>query len=256
MTTIPTAENPEMTNATSTAISSLVMGRSGEWWDFFVVVALSLAALTALAIVVSTAGSVLVHKKEAEEAKNALALYKTQAATEIAGAAKAASDAAAAAYNAGAQAGEANLKAAELEKQAASAKLETERLKQVLQWRSISEPAGTALKAALINSPGAVNLRWMDGDPEALYLAIQISKILSEAKWQVAPGALKPANSIFFGIGISSDGEDGPKLKSAFNSAQIPFSTDAVSTAGVSFNISTIPGAPMLMIGSKPPPQF
>jgi hypothetical protein len=94
----------------------------------------------------------------------------------------------------------------------------------------------------------------MDGDPEALFLAIQISQILSKAHWKVAPGAVKPDNAIVFGIGLPDvAGVDVQTLRVAFSAAKVPFSTNALPPAGVSFSISTIEGAPILMIGSKKP---
>ena len=94
----------------------------------------------------------------------------------------------------------------------------------------------------------------MDGDPEALFLAIQISHILSKAKWKVAPGAVKPDNAIVFGIGLPDvTGVDAQTLRGAFLAAKVPFASDALPPIGVSFSISTIQGAPTLMIGSKRP---
>ena len=93
----------------------------------------------------------------------------------------------------------------------------------------------------------------MDGDPEALFLAIQISKILSDSHWQVAPGAVKPANAIVFGINLPDVAtEDARLLGKAFSAAGVPFSTDSLPLGGTSFSTFTILDAPILMIGSKP----
>lgn len=96
----------------------------------------------------------------------------------------------------------------------------------------------------------------MDGDPESLFLAIQFSQILGKAGWQIAPGALKPVNAIVFGIRLPDDsGESALMLRKSFSKSKIPFDTNPVPL-GPSFNVSTIEGAPMLMIGSRPPPQL
>ncbi len=147
----------------------------------------------------------------------------------------------------------ANARAAELEKEAANARLETERIKEVVAWRVMSSESATELEKVLAAKPGSVNLRYMDGDPEALFLAIQISQILSKAHWKVAPGAIKPENSIVFGIGLpDSSSADAQTLRSAFSAAKVPFSTNALPPA-IGFSISKIDGAPTLMIGSKKP---
>lgn len=148
---------------------------------------------------------------------------------------------------------EANARAAELETEAANARLETERIKEAVAWRVI--PAGRAaeLAKALSAKPGSVNLRYMDGDPEALFLAEQYSRILSKANWAVAPGAFKPANAIVFGIGLpDGSGFDARTLRDAFTEAKVPFSTNSLPR-GMSFSVSTIEGAPTLMIGSREP---
>jgi ABC-type multidrug transport system fused ATPase/permease subunit len=150
--------------------------------------------------------------------------------------------------------GEANLRAAKLEKEAANARLETERLKESIAWRTLSQESALALEKVLTSKPGSVNLRYMDGDPEALFLAIQISQILGKAKWQIAPGAVKPSNTIVFGISLPDNSSpDTQTLRDAFSTAKIPFSTSELPASGVSFSISTIQGAPTLMVGSKMP---
>jgi len=120
-------------------------------------------------------------------------------------------------------------RAATLEKEAADARSETERLKQVVAWRTIAPVDALKLENALVGKPGAVNLRFMDGDPEALFLAIQFSQILSKAHWQVAPGALKPANAIVFGISLpDATSADAQTLRAAFVAAGIAFSPNPV----------------------------
>jgi hypothetical protein len=145
-----------------------------------------------------------------------------------------------------------------LEKEAANAKLETERLKATVAWRSISPEIAASLEKILSATPGSVNLRYTDGDPEALFLAIQISNVLAKSKWQVAPGALKIGNSLTFGFVLPDDGgsADGKTLREAFAAAKIPFSVQLPQANTMEFNMSMIPGAPILMVGSRTPPQF
>jgi hypothetical protein len=120
---------------------------------------------------------------------------------------------------------DAHERASALEKEAADARLETERLKQVVAWRFISPETASKLKEILAAKPGNVNLRYIDGDPEALFLAIQFSKILTDSNWQVAPGSRK-VNAIIFGIILPDPSSHEMKvLRDAFSAAKIVFST-------------------------------
>lgn len=145
-------------------------------------------------------------------------------------------------------------KTSSLDAEAAKARLETEKLKAVVTWRTLSAEQNSELDKVLSQKPGAVNLRWQDGDPEALFLAIQISQVLQRAHWNVAPGSIKPANSIIFGIIVPPEsGEQADMLREALNGAKISYSSIPAPQPGASFNISTIPGAPSLIIGSRMP---
>jgi len=96
----------------------------------------------------------------------------------------------------------------------------------------------------------------MDGDPEALAFASQLSHILAAAKWKVAPGAWKPANTLVIGVALPplpTANPDGQTLRDAFAAAGIGFATDALPASGASFNVATAPGAPILMVGSRLP---
>jgi hypothetical protein len=145
------------------------------------------------------------------------------------------------------------------EKEAANARLETERLKGVVAWRVVSDAAALELEKVLAASPGAVNLRYTDGDPEALFLAIQIGNILGKAKWQVGSGSYKPANTIIFGIVLpDATSTAGKVLQDALTAAKLPFVVQPLPPTGmsVSFGVVTIPNAPLLLIGSRSPPRF
>lgn len=152
-----------------------------------------------------------------------------------------------------AQAGE---RAAQLERDAANARLETERLKQTVAWRTIPSETATALERALAAKVGAVNLRYTDGDPEALYLAAQFSRIFAQAHWQIAPGSVKLSNSVVFGLWIPDATGDGQLLRDAFAAAHIGFDPNPLPPMGAAFNVMTIPRAPTFMVGSRPPVQL
>jgi hypothetical protein len=148
-------------------------------------------------------------------------------------------------------------RAAELEKEAANARLQTEQIKAVVAWRTIPPAAASELEKALATNPGSVNLRWTDGDPEALFFAFQFSQIFSKARWQVAAGTLKLSNALVFGIRLPDDAGSGQVLRAAFSTANIGFSTEPLPGGmTMEFMTSTIQGAPILVIGSRPPPQL
>jgi hypothetical protein len=228
-----------------------MLGLSLHGWENAMVVFLIVAGFFALIAGAATWAVVRLQRIELAESQKAFNEYKLAAEGKVA-------EAKTEGIKAGEKAGNALVRAAELEKEAANAKLETERLKATVAWRSISPEIAASLEKILSATPGSVNLRYTDGDPEALFLAIQISNVLAKSKWQVAPGALKIGNSLTFGF-VLPDGEsaDGKTLRAAFAAAKIPFSVQlpqANTMAG--FNMSMIPGASILMVGSRTPPQF
>jgi hypothetical protein len=224
-----------------------MLGLGLNSWNTVIVVFLSVGAVAAVIVVVSTFAVIRLQTAEAKDASDAFELYKLGVASQVADAKKEGIDA-------GKTAGNALVRAAELEKEAANARLETEKLKSAVAWRVIQPTDASNLETALATKPGSVNLRYNDGDPEALYLAIQISQILIKARWQVATGAWKPSNAIVFGINLPDDsGVDAQTLRRALLAAKIPFSITVPSSGGVGFSISTIAGAPTLMVGSKLP---
>jgi len=145
-------------------------------------------------------------------------------------------------------------KASELEKEAEIAKLQSAKIKQAISWRTLSKQNVNELERLLSMEPGEVNLRYTEGDPEALFLAIQISQILDNANWKIALGAIKFSNTLVFGIAIPRDlTPSGGRLREAFTKAKIHFTSEVLPQSGVGFLISTIANAPTLMIGSKRP---
>jgi hypothetical protein len=224
-----------------------MFGLGLDFWNNLMVGFLGIGAIAAVIVGIATYAVIRLQKAEAKDASDAYELYKLGVAAQVA-------DAKREGIEAGRTAGDALVRAAELEKEAANARLETEKIKRAVAWRVISPEDALKLEKALVAKPGSVNLRYTDGDPEALYLAVQISQILTKANWHIAPGAIKPSNAIFFGIGLpDANGGDSQTLRGAFSAANIRFSISALPSGGVGFSISTIAGAPTLMIGSKQP---
>lgn len=237
----------QIDKATISKKVSRMLGLDLNSWNNLMVAFLTIGALAAAVVVVSTYAVIRLQNAEAKAASDAFDLYKLGVAAQVADAKKEG-------IEAGKTAGNALVRAAELEKEAASARLETEKLKQVVAWRVISPTEALALENALATHPGSVNLRYMDGDPEALFLAFQISDILTKAHWKIAPGSSKPANAIVFGIALpDTDSADALTLRKAFSTAKVPFSTGPLPLGGMAFSVSTIAGAPTLMVGSRKP---
>ena len=66
------------------AASTLFLGHDGEWWDFWLIMSVIAAAVVAAAIGVTTAGSIVSHKREGAAAEEALDRYKLDTRQKIA----------------------------------------------------------------------------------------------------------------------------------------------------------------------------
>jgi hypothetical protein len=149
--------------------------------------------------------------------------------------------------------------AAESKREASAAQLETYRIKNVVSWRELPIwQVGTLLSAlTAISGPKGVNLRYVEGDPEALYFAIQLSKIFSDAGWQVGSCGFSLSNTLLFGLFLPDVAEQNSlPLREAFKQAKISFASDAVPPPNITYNEVVIGGAPRVIVGSKRPPQF
>jgi len=79
--------NPPMNetiHSANAAASTLFLGHNGEWWDFWLIASLVFAALAAMAIGITTTGSIVSHKREALTAEEALGRFKLQTESKIA----------------------------------------------------------------------------------------------------------------------------------------------------------------------------
>lgn len=71
--------------STAATNSTLFLGHDGEFWDFWLIVSVVIAAMAATAIGVVTAGSVISHKREAAAAaERSLEEYKLRTAEQLA----------------------------------------------------------------------------------------------------------------------------------------------------------------------------
>lgn len=145
-------------------------------------------------------------------------------------------------------------RAASLDKEAQHAKLEQERLKAQLSWRALTPKILEQLTSVLATSKSSVTLAYTANDPEALFLAIQISKAFENAKWDLRSESRTYASRILFGITIPGPvNKDVELVRKAFRETGIQFSITDVPPPDMT--LATPGETPvMVMIGSKPPP--
>jgi hypothetical protein len=202
-----------------------LLGHSASWWDAAMLMSLGVAAFVAFIVAGATAGSVVANKRENAAAKEELDRYKSEA-------------------------GE---RTAALENAAAQARLETEKLRAQLAWRTVSPHTVKALEAELSLHPGAVNVEYVSGDPEANNLAIQIANIFGAAKWQVGMLGVTFNSTAVFGLWVPDPpSKDTPAIRTAFSKYQLGFASNALPTGGMSFG-GTVDGGAVVFVGSKKP---
>jgi hypothetical protein len=225
-----------------------------SWWANWILVGALLVGVAATyAIVVSGNIKEANLKSELKEKDDALETYKLTVDGKVA-------DAKSEGIKAGEAAGNALVRAAELEKEAASARLETEQIKQAVAWRVIPPDIGSKMEEVLSRSPGSVNVRYTEGDPEAMFLAIQFSNMLIKVKWKLNFAGISFGGALVFNASLPDGAsQDGKTLREAFDAAGVQYLTNLPPSTivGISMgNGMAIPGAPILMIGSRPPSTF
>ena len=165
-----------------------------------------------------------------------------------------------------AEAARANERAAQLENETAKATLEQERLKAIVQWRSLTEPQGIAMAETLLAAHGTVTIAYLLNDPEAMWFGMTIEKMFAAAnehsttgKWQLSIEPRMYSEQIVFGISIfGKSGKPLDTVRNAFRAAHVPFNEDVVSPTKVTIGaMTTTSAAPttdvIVMIGSRRP---
>jgi hypothetical protein len=164
--------------------------------------------------------------------------------------------------SANAEAAKANERAISLENDAAQAKLEQEKLKQLLAWRTLSEIEIKSLTDVLKKIPESVprwvSLQYVLNDSESLYLTLQISRIFEENGWNVTLHACTWVNTIIVGLHITGDNDVSAALRSAFSAAKLDFSIEHVEEPNSFTTDGPRPSVPtrhgLIVVGSKAPP--
>jgi hypothetical protein len=155
---------------------------------------------------------------------------------------------------------QANAQIAQAQNSAAQAQLATEQFKAQLAWRVIPPPAQTLLALKLSQSPAAIHLTYVAGDPECIFLAIQFEKVFMEARWRISTTSIQSMTSVFFGISIPDDSANMgsvTNIRAAFTAAGIPFITQPPPPdpgGGMSYGTQRQPNEVEVYIGSKRPP--
>jgi hypothetical protein len=204
-------------------MDNLFIGHGADWWNTAMVITLCLAAFVALLVAAATAGVIVVQKREALAASNALARYKLEAGEKIAEARSIASKAVE--------------RAAGFEKDAEALKAANLKLEAVIAPRRLLPRQQAAITAALESFRGKkIRLVSYSLDTEGEVFAGQVRD------------ALKPVLQIDDWVGDETAGNGFVKGISVTgkNEALVRALVDAFRAAGIE-GIDTKP---------LPPPQF
>jgi hypothetical protein len=100
-----------------------------------------------------------------------------------------------------------------------------------------------------------VNLWYTSGDPESLFLAIQLGEIFKKANWTVlAASANMPG--IVWGFAIpDSPSADTGKLRTAFHASGLEYGTEVLPVTAW-MGVSPDKTKAVLMVGSRKPAIF
>ena len=173
---------PETINGANTAASTLFLGHNGEWWDFWLIFSVVFAALAAIAIGITTTGSIFSHKREASAAEQELDRYKAEASENIAASA-------ALGETAKAEAARANETAAKLNNETARLQADNLALQTVLLPRHVGllgfkrSPPAAEWFAGIAPYAGTKLLIQHANDKEAGNLAAEISIVVTKFGW-------------------------------------------------------------------------
>ena len=232
---------------------------ASNWLSFLWYAKLIAAGLVAVGVAIEFGGDWISRpfERTVEEARETeIAKLSAEADSARAGIADAKAETAKA-DNAAAQA---NRRASDLERQAAEARLETARIMQSTAWRQIFPDQRIQLLNTLNTSQHKVNLVWIANDSEALSLAIQLSEVFKQAKWQVLPSWRTFPTSVKWGVSVEPNELQATQLlTTGLSKANIPFTVEprideeGAMAYGTNPNATQDPEATTILIGSKRP---
>jgi hypothetical protein len=274
--------------STVSANSVLFLGHNGEFWDFWLILSVIIAAFGGIAVCVTTTGSVVAHKREAEAATLDLDKYKVTAKLEsdvAIGDARAEAevkieaaknDTIIAIEAARAEAktrtdilenetAKARERASQLEKEAEEAKLAQKKIEDAVKWRVFDQNQLDILVREIGKHRGSVTIGWIANDPESMFVGAQIEyifKAINEKNndaWQITYDARTYTDRLWFGIFIPPLKEPATtEVRDAFTLAGIPFSPEAIPYPVAKVNSIMVSGDNpttdlFIMAGSKRP---
>jgi TolA-binding protein len=156
-----------ITNANA-ATTILFLGHNGEWWDSWLIVSVIVAALAAIAVCVTTAGSIISHTREATTAEEALERYKLETGKQLA-------EATARQKEADQRIVESRERTAGLEVEAARLRLELDREIQKRAQRILTDEQRSAIREGLAGMKEIAIVAQHDLEAEAFSLQIMTS---------------------------------------------------------------------------------
>jgi uncharacterized lipoprotein YmbA len=226
----------KMDTPSTTDSTTLLLGHAGSWWDFWMIFSLAAAAFIAVFIVVFTAGSVIVHKREASAAAEELERYKLATAGQV----------------------------SEANERAAVARLKTEQLKKEVAWRELDPQIAHSLVAELSKSPSSVTLVYVPDDPEATQYCVQFRNVFAAAKWKIEvagrrflgpPTGIVVTHNDRWSLDIQAEID---RVRSAFVRAGVPIEDGggAVEARVPGLSSGSATASVRVVIGSRPPPKL
>jgi hypothetical protein len=149
------------------------------------------------------------------------------------------------------------VRAATLEKETADARLKYAELQSATAWREFSKEQIATLEKILSGKPSTLRLAVVANDPEAMFVAVQLSKAFTGWKLYTA---IRTYPSLVIGLTIIGTSDaDLSFVRDAFTAAGISYAVRPISAQGVQVTNdpegATEPTVEIL-VGSKPRPEF
>ena len=141
------------------------------------------------------------------------------------------------------EAARANERAALLENEAEQARLETERLRQQMAWRRLSEDQIKKIASGLAGAAISLRMEQIANDPESILFASDIRHALLAAGIKISVTTTRVSGAAFVGIIIKGPKDEAIRIENAF------------VAAGLNVQVQHQNGDLQIMVGSKPPPQ-
>ena len=151
--------------------------------------------------------------------------------------------------------------AAKAIKETAEARLEQERIKALVAWRTIDPEIAERVSSALRGDPGSVFLELVSNDPECTYLAFQIRNLFENAGWRIRVKSTQFSGSVIWGVFVFENPTNkalSARVRSALKIGFPDISSErpVSMAAGMSLSMGSEPenDAIQVLVASKKPP--